>query len=363
MITGLTDKLGLAPAVRFLTVTASRAGARGVARVYRDNSHACHRRFVFNKAPELSESPVRLFCALALSNRGPRAYAFQFFKGDRSVRVLSLQNNLFRDAVIFVGLIAPLPAAHPAQFTVSGASTDLLYRRSALTISPALVLYALTRVALAVAVGGDLRYAEVNPDSGLDLVGRRFQYLADGQQEKVAPVVNQIAFALSRFKQLPLTLTADVRNLLAALNRPDGHELFFCAPGQNPVVEREGGKRLELAKGFRVELVGVGHFRNRSHDNLSRQTELPADPGIGEFVQAELLECLIFPGDLTDSVTGGIGTLKRLTQRPGLLFCGVEFHLRDQLHDSMIARIFHNGNIPILRREEETGICNRTARH
>lgn len=354
-----TDKLGLALAVRVLTMAAEGAGAGSIARVNRYNLHACDGGFVFNNAPKLPESPIRLFCPLALSNCSPRAHAFEVFDGDCSFRVLSLQNNLFRDAVVFVGLIAALLAAHRAESATGRASADLLQDSPALAMSPAFVLYALACVASAVAVGCNLSNAEVNTKRILNLLRRWRLNIAHSQKKVIAFVVNKVRLALSRFKQLLLTLPALIGNFLATLSSPDGYKLLSGAPRQNPIIKRECAKRLELTKRLDVEFISVRNFGDCSHDDLSRQVELLTYLSIGQFMQAELLECLVFPSNFTDSVAGSIGPLKSLAQQLGLFFCRIQFDLRYQFHDSSVAQIFQYGKHLVQRKERETGVCDQ----
>lgn len=338
-----TGKLGLALAIRFFTVTAGRAGARSITRVNSDYLHACNGGFVLDKAPELPESPIRLFCSLALSNRSPLANVRKFFNRYRSIRALSLQNNLFRDAVVFVGLVAALSAAHLAEFAVSRASTDLLYSGSAFAVTSALVLYALARVAQAVAISRNLSDAEVNAKRILNLFGSWFQDFADGKQKEIALVIHKVGLALSGFKQLLLSLAADVRNLLTTAHRPDGDELLFSAPCQNPIVKRECAKRLEIAASVGVQLVGVRNFGNRSDHNLSRQIKAFSNVGISQLVQVVLLECLSVPSNHADSVTSGVGFLKRSLESLSLFFRRIQFDLCYQLHDLNLTQVFKYG--------------------
>src|SRR5438552_16709917 len=95
MTTGLTDKLRLAFAIPFFAVPASGACARSVTRVNRYNFHARDGRFVFNKAPELSESPIRLLSALRFPSLSPLANVREFFYSNRPIRAFGFLNNAF----------------------------------------------------------------------------------------------------------------------------------------------------------------------------------------------------------------------------------------------------------------------------
>jgi hypothetical protein len=80
---------------------------------------------------------------------------------------------------------------------------------------------------------------------------------------------------------------------------------------------------------------------------------------VGEFVQAELLERLVFPSNITDSVAGSVGAFNCLAQQLRLLFGRIQFDLRYQFHNPIIARLFHYGKNFFQRKEQETGIYNQ----
>ena len=102
----LTHELGLRLAIGFLAMPAHGTGARRVARVNRYHSHAAKLRFVGEERPQLSERPIVVLGSLAFANRCPRTNVPQIFYRNRSIRVLSLRDKLFTDAVVYVGLIA-----------------------------------------------------------------------------------------------------------------------------------------------------------------------------------------------------------------------------------------------------------------
>jgi hypothetical protein len=363
MATGLTGKFGLALAVGFVAMPASRAGARSITRVNRNNPDTCDDGFVLDKAAKLSESPIRLLGALRLPSLSPLANVRKFFYRNRPIRAFGFLNNPFRNQVVLVGLVAALLAAHLAKSAVSGASAYLLQNSPALAASSALALYALTCVALTVAVGRNLSNAKINAKCILNLLRRRLLNIAHCQKKVIALVENKVAFTLSRFEQLVLALATDIGNFLTPSHCPDGDELFFSTPRQDSIVKRESAKRLEPAKGLGIKLVGVRDFGNRSHRHLSRQVETFSNRSIGELMQTELLEHPVFPGNLTDSVTGRVCAFKSLAQQLRLLFRRIKFNLRYQFHSPIIARLFHYGNFLVQRKERETGVHNRASRH
>src|SRR5687768_6666828 len=108
MTANFTDKLRLALAIRFFTVTASGASLACVGSINGDYGNASKFRLVFNEGSELKECPIRMLGSLAFSKRSPLANAFEIFDGDGSIRVFSFRDKFFADLMIYVFLIAAL---------------------------------------------------------------------------------------------------------------------------------------------------------------------------------------------------------------------------------------------------------------
>jgi hypothetical protein len=167
-----------------------------------------------------------LLGSLASSNRCPRTNVPQIFYGNRSIRVFGFRDKLFRDAMIYVGLIAALATAHILEFTFCGARPDLLQSSAAVGVPLAFGFYLLAGITLAVAISGKFDDAEINAQNIINIAQRRLWNFAHGQQVKHAFAINKVGFADAGFKQSLLTLTANIRNLLPTGERPDAHELI-----------------------------------------------------------------------------------------------------------------------------------------
>ena len=222
-------------------MAASRAGARRVARVNRNHFHAREGGFVFEKAPQLSESPIRVLGRLRFLNRSPLANMRTFFDRNRPIRVFSLRDKLFRDTMVHIALIAALPAAKFLEPTLCGARADALQDVAAILKPLAVAFNLCTSIALTVTICSDISYPEVNANGVFNFFGGWFKHFADSQQKEIAFVVHEVGLALSRLKQLRLTFAALIRNPLTAGDRPDSHKPFFRAPRQDSIVKGESG--------------------------------------------------------------------------------------------------------------------------
>lgn len=240
-----------------------------MARVNCYDSHASELRFVGEERTELPERTIMMLGSLAFANSCPRTNVFKVLNRYRSIRVLSFRDEPFGDAVVYVGLITALLAAHLSQVAFGGMSADLLQSGAALDVPKAFDLYLLAAVALTVAVRGKTSDAEVHAQNIVNITRRRLWHFAHSQQVELPLAIHKVSLTEPGFKQPLLTLAAGVRKLLPACNRPDGYELFVRVPRKNPIVKGYRAVGLKYTLRLFVELVSVRHLSYASHDDLS----------------------------------------------------------------------------------------------
>jgi hypothetical protein len=324
-----TNKLRLAFAIRFFAVTARATGLAGVGSGNGDDSNAFALRLIFDKVSELRECPIGLSGSLAFPNRRPLAYPFEVFNSDSLIRAFSLPDKLFRDAMIFIGLIATLFAAHLFEFTVSRASADLLHLAALLQVGLTFVFYGLTGEDMSGAVGGNLNHAKINTYRVLNLFCGWLLNLAHRKQEEIAFPINKVGFAVTVFKQLLLTFAANLRNQLTPRYRPDIDGLLLSFPSQDAVIVSHRAQRFEASKRSFVQLVSIGNFGNRSDDDLSRQTGRFSNLRVVGLVNRIRCKDLRNESKFTDQVTSFVCLRSLACSFVGLsLTCAINFIIR-----------------------------------
>ena len=65
----------------------------------------------------------------------------------------------------------------------------------------------------------------------------------------------------------------------------------------------------EFALNLLIEFVGVGHFRNQTHDDLSSQRKIGPQCGVTKFLQREPTEFFSLPSEFTKRITREINRL------------------------------------------------------
>lgn len=318
--------------VALIDTTAYGAGTRGVARVNRDDRHACEGGFVLDKLAKLVERPVRVSCPLLAPNRYPVTDTLEVFEGDPAPGVLRGLHDTLADAVVGVCLVALLLAGYLAELALGRPRPLALEVAAAVLVLAALVFNLLAAVLLAVAVCREVDDAEVDAEESANVFWRwRLDFAGDEQVELAADVA-QVGLAPVALQQLALALTTQVRHALATLKRPDTHHLLVGAEAEDAVIVGERAARLEGAPGSFVELVGVGHLADSPHRHLGGQAVAFAHGVVGEVVQRVLLKRLARPRLLADVVAGGVGCLQSLEQHSVLFGRGLQLDLSREFH-------------------------------
>ncbi len=322
-------KMRLINPVPFITIPTQRlgTGAARVARIDRLNRHPCQPGLVFNKCPKLRETPIPVPTSLGLPNRFLSAFLdpFEVFKSNRAPRpegtLFGLRDQFLRKTMVDVRLKAALLPSVFLKAPLSRACPHGLQAIPPSLLADANLLYLGARVRLAVAVGGKIDDAEVNPQCVININGRWFLNLAGCQQIPLPVDQRQIGFAALGLQQVPLARATDERDGLPPRQRPDRDRRCSYIPAQNAIIVGNGPVRREDALGFAIKLIRIRHFRNTAHSHLGGQPKGSPDIGVAETMDIELAKGFGGPGRLTDRRARRVRRFQRLLQGTLLLRC------------------------------------------
>ncbi len=320
-------------AIRLLTMPALATSARGVARVNNSHFNTRHLCLVGAKTPQLSESPVshlptHLFVKAVRSVSNP----FQVFKSKCLLRCFGIFDQFLANAMIPVSYKPLLTFSRFLQATFGALRAALLQAPSMFPQLLPKCFDFFARVAFAFTGSRYLNDSEVNTQHIAFAIRWRLFYVARRQKEELAFNKAQITFPLARLKQRLLMFTADKRNLQTAFNCPNTHGVLREFVGQNPVVVSDACKRLEGALLLLVQFVGIGHFGDATHNDLSRKPKAFFGLRVSDFVKRVLPEDVLFPSQRRQKIASLIrlshGSEKRLSRR----FARLQLDLGNQLH-------------------------------
>jgi len=319
-------------AITFVDVTTGRAGARGVARVNRDDWHTGESGFVLDKGAQLKERPAMQRGSLGATSRYPFADAAQVFEGNPASGVFRGSHDALANRVVGVRGKAALFASQFLEAAARRLRALALQLGAQATVAVAHVIHGAAAVDRPVAVGGDVDDTQVHAQELVYVLDRRLVHLADLMQIELAAPVNQIRLALHKGQQGKLALPCDKWDGLPPFDGPDAHGLRGQLPGQDAVVIGDAAVRVKAALRFAVELVGVGHLRQQTDGHLRGQLVSLAHGVVAGVMQVILAKGLGFPSDFAHVIRRRVCHLKRATQQFGLPWRGLKFNLRNQFH-------------------------------
>ena len=341
MPTGKTQKLGLGFPVALVDVPAFSTSTAGIAGVDNRDRNSGLLGFVLDKGAKLAEAPIVQSVALLFSGLNGFSNVRKVFHRNRQTGAFSSGNDCLADAVILVLLKPLLPAAHLAKTLLCSPRSYALQRRPTFGIVPALGFDRRTGILVARAVGGYVNHAEVNTQHAIWREEFRVVEVAHSGEIPLSAHEHEIDFTLSMLEQFALMVAANVGNLIAPSQKPDGNNIFG-AKTKDAVIVRLRGMFSERALYFLVNLVRVGNFCNAAYRDLRGDFKLGAQFVITKFMKVVLPKDLGFPRFAGQPVTSLVATLKRGAQRCLLIFSRVQFEIGYKFHTFKYRGAFPN---------------------
>ncbi len=328
-------ELGLTNPVGFLAVTARGTSAARVARINGNHRDSKQCGLVLQKRSKLRKRPSRMPCSVLTPNRYLFAYSGECFNRNAARSVFGELDNSFRDAVIVVAAEVGLPASQDVKQFLGSFGAFTLKRLTIAVMSAANSLHCFSRVVVAVAIGGELNNAEINPQE-LSYLDRWYIRKVDGGVEK------ELLFAVD---EINLSLDAvESLALVCAINQGDDHTTAECPQAdaiqtletQNAFIVSDRSIGLESrASGF-VAVEYLHGFADGSHGHLGREIEPLPKLGVTTLMDAGLGKYASRVTNLGGEARSRVKTLHRAQQNLLLFSVRQYAQLKSQFHIHII---------------------------
>ena len=331
-----TDALEVVPVrpVPLINQSAARAFSACIARIDQDDWESFHLCLVRDEGSQLMESPVVQSCPLALLNLDPVANALKVFESDRAPAAFGVGDECFTNDVVRVFLEPGLLPGGLLQGALGGSRSNLLQGATALTLTAPDLLNSFPAVIRPVAISCDVDDAEIDAEYICRFDKGGLVEVADGGEIELATNEHQVDFALAMGQKRPLSLAADICDLLTSVRSPKRNDALGNEP-QDAVIVRLGAIGAELSPRLLVEFVRVGNLRDATNSGLRRQPESLTDVVIDKFVQVVLPEDAQIPTLLGNIVARSITRTKRALQKLRLFGRRLQLQVDDKFHSSM----------------------------
>src|SRR5690606_12301805 len=280
-----------------LAMSASVAGAAGIAGIDSHHRDTVELSFVFEKAPQLEERPSAHLRPLLFAEPSPITDATEVFNGDAASGVFGAKHKRFADNVILVaaeaGFLRPDPLHGPAG-VLAGSSFVLAGHLPPEGTPDAEILLAdgfnsLPGDDLPVAGGDDLFDAEIDTKKLFDLDGSLVRQVNGAKKVELPVAIDKIALTLDPVKSRLLVFAEHDREQLPTFQREQADAIHAFETHQ-PLIVGHGPVGLEFRTSFSVPLKTLNCLTDGTDSHLTRQAELLPMFAVAEFVDTRLAE-------------------------------------------------------------------------
>jgi hypothetical protein len=311
--TAYAGELGLTATIPLIDVPTSRTGLTRVAGIYKDDGYTSLWRFVGQKRTQLSKTPVVVLGPLAFADRHPAAHVRQVFQHKRRLRVFRPLDQRFCDTMVDPALKLRLASCHGFEPTFRPFGPRALKGLAVGHGSLAHDFNIVTRVPVAVRVGGQIDNTQVHPKKAFRNDGRCFWGVERHEQIEDALDQHQIGLALGPVELDTLVLSHLHRDQFASVQR---RQTDFLKPMKrhNPFVIDDSAVWTKRDLLRLVALVRFHRFGKSANRQLCRQTKALTHVVVQGFLQLKLRGTALLEGVLRNPRTRHIEGMHRLQQ-------------------------------------------------
>jgi hypothetical protein len=325
----------------------------------------CHARqlgLVGQFSLQVVERPRMQVSPMLSTSLHPRTNTPEVFKGYPSLRAFGIRDYYFRNTMIGIRREAGLFATAFLQEPLGGLGSFVLESAANAEVTATKTPDLPPAEEFSVTGSGQNNQSEINADVIRDGWDNGFGNGDSNEEIELAIPQNKIGFPSWQSEQFPLTFAADERNLLPAVDCPDGNGILFAFPGQNAGIIGDTSRWSEFPLNVMVNLIGVGHLGDTA-DNHLRREEREVMPGgmVYGFMQIVLAEHLGIESNRGETIADAVCLFDGLSQGNRLFLIGSQLNLTYQLHGSrLLSRLEQVNN---KRREErDSSAAVKTAR-
>ena len=335
----------MARPVGFLAMGALGTGPACVPGVDLDHRNTGQSGLVRKERDQLPERPTGEFVASVFApSREPLSNPRQIFDDNTARGVFGSLDDRFRDNVIDVLAEASFLARDPLELLFRPLRIPFLEPLALQIMLAANLLDRLAGIGVAVAVGRDVRDAEVDADE----VGRRHGGGVgdvDGHEQEPFAVrpQNEVGLSLGVGERLGLVLPHHDRDDHTSFERQEADPIDPLER-HHPLIEGHRGVGSEHRPDRLVSPVRFARLRDAADGRLSRETEPPAEVGVVKSLQHDLIRDLNVKCFARQPVGGFVEPLDRRLESGGVVAVGQELGLQRQLHTRMIDNTHHKVN-------------------
>ena len=303
-----------------------------------DGNHwdAGKRGFVFEKGPQLSESPFSKRLPLSLANR--RLESLQVFKGNAPLCLQGNRNNAFGNFMIYMFLESSFLAGEFFQMIFCRFRTTLLKLSLKFSRSFSDTINSFSGERISIRGDGKIDNAKIHADKLLHIFNIFFGHFDSLKEIKFSFLCYKVSLA-SNIRKI-FRIVADKRHSQSAINRPDGNKIFSIS--KNAGVISDCAEYFKSSLNLPIKFIGISNLGNAAHNDLSRKFKLFFNAIIDKMMNFILIKNLIFPGNAGNFIASFIAFPDSFQKRISLLDIRKKLDLKYQFHGYIVNQILEN---------------------
>ena len=317
-------------------MTARGTHLAGILGINHENWNARECGFIFDKPPELAESPRTERLPLSPPNRRPES--FQVFKDDCPLCLQGFGDNSFRDHVICMPFESPFFSGvfFKMPFRVLGSPLLKLAFKASRLFSRSIHCFA--RIKLAVGSGGDIGDAKVNPKSTFRSKRYAIRHLNADAKIKLIFIENKIGLAPDHAAMKLGIRAINNGDFESAINAQNAYSIQPKSKDARIINERR--MFIKPMKRSLISPITFDDFANGTNGKLCAQAKLFSNFEIAKLVEIYLSEIMLLPGNIGNKITGFVKPLHRFYERALLFFGRNQFNFNRKFHANILAHIY-----------------------
>lgn len=339
----LTFKLGLALAIGFFAVAASRTSAAGIAGIDSHHNYAGQFGLVLDEQPELQEGPTAHSRSLAFLEPCPAAYSLEVLKSNAAPGAFGNRYESFADYVICVSPETRFLLSEVAQGATRVSACRSLATETGFALQRAarivmLLPYSFDAIAshpFAIACRGQVDNPKIHTKEFLDFNGCVLWNFNRAKKVELPIAINQVRLPLDPVESFCLILAINDWNYPTPGKR---HQVYFvnALEFQNTVIVGHCALRLEDRTTCLVALKAFDHFADCTYRHLSGQAESLAKFVIAQSVNRRLAKSPCLETNLGRKTCGGIELFHSCQEQGCLFIVRQELELQGQFHGDIV---------------------------
>ena len=317
--------------VSFLVCSADRAGVACSSRVNRNSWNAHENGFVFNKVPELIESPRAEATTLSFLYRYSLPNALQVFEGNSSLSVKSFSHQTLRDYMVDVFAEPGFFFRESFEVSLRASASAPLQTGFEFTVFSSGMVNLFSRIAFSITVIRKKLQSQIYAKCTNWIKRRLFGSINNYTEVEDSFSEKKVGLSSNPVYTRFLVCSDSYGNFESSIEA-EYADFFESLPAKDSLVINHSAMLLEGTEFVFVSFVGFNNLAYGPNSHLCAEFVLFSDSVIQDFLENVFVGCFVVVGNFGDVVAGFVEFFHGTRKTVVLFLCWIELYEKRQLH-------------------------------